>query len=439
MFVQLKKNFQGQTPGARIDVAEADAQTLIESGIAEAVQGDPLAPLLQKSMEGMLANLTKTLNDTIDAALKEFAKAQTKSRKNAVPAIFGDTGEGDPKKTFGQFLLAVRHKNVQLLEEMGSKFAEWDTGQKASSMSTQTGTTGGYLVPTEFYAKLMALVTEMSIVRPRATIIPMGARTTQVPALDVTTAPQAGDTAFLGGVVARWTEEATATNKTNPNLKQIDITNYELSGYTQVSNTLLADAAIGLEAFLFQVFARAIAWYEDYAFLRGDGVKKPLGVQSWPGFLKTNRNTPSHIKLADFGNVFGSLIPGGNPASVCWIVHPTVLTELVQMTGGQNVLFLLGQNIGGKITNMALGHEIEISEKVPALGTAGDLGLYDFSQYLIGDRQQVEIAFSDQVAFLSNESVWRFVSRVGGQPWLKDAVTLADTVTKLSPFAAVNT
>jgi HK97 family phage major capsid protein len=168
MFVQLKKPFQGQTPGARIDVAESDGKTLIDAGIAEAVQGDPLAPLLQKSMEGMLASLTDTLNQTIDAALKQFAAAQTKSRKNAVPAIFGDGGSGDTKKTFGQFLLAVRHKNAALLEEMGSRFCEWEGPTQKTAMSTQTGTTGGYLVPTEFYAKLMSLVTEMSVVRPIA-------------------------------------------------------------------------------------------------------------------------------------------------------------------------------------------------------------------------------------------------------------------------------
>src|SRR5207244_228147 len=100
-----------------------------------------------------------------------------------------------------------------------------------------------------------------SIVRRRATVIPMTARTVKVPVLDVTTPPSAGDSAMLGGVVARWTEEATSLNETEPNLKDVELTNYELSGYSKISNTLLADGAIGLEALLTQIFARAIAWY----------------------------------------------------------------------------------------------------------------------------------------------------------------------------------
>src|SRR3712207_9265777 len=64
----------------------------------------------------------------------------------------------------------------------------------------------------------------------------------------------------------------------------------------------------------------------------------------------------------------------------------------------------------------------------------GDVLLLDLQHYLLGDRQQIEIAFSEHVAFLNNQGVWRFVSRVDGQPWLRDKVTLADASTTLSPL-----
>ena len=102
MFVQLVKDFQGQKAGTRIDVTEADAKTLLDAGIAARVEGDQLAPLVQKSMEGMLAGITDTLTKSIDAVLKQFAEAHTKSNKNKVKAIFGEDGDGDPKKTFGR-------------------------------------------------------------------------------------------------------------------------------------------------------------------------------------------------------------------------------------------------------------------------------------------------------------------------------------------------
>ena len=64
-------------------------------------------------------------------------------------------------------------------------------------------------------------------------------------------------------VVGRRPDVNGTAGSAEPALKQIELVNYELSGYSKVSNTMLADSAIGLEAILYQLFGRAIAWYED--------------------------------------------------------------------------------------------------------------------------------------------------------------------------------
>ena len=444
MFVQLKKDFMGQKAGFRMDTDEGVAKSLIEQGVAEACATDPLAPIIAKSMEAMLGNLTKTLQETMDATLKEFATAASKSRKNAIPAIFGQGQTGDPKKTFGTFLIAVRNKDIKALEEMGSQFCEWENVvEQKTALSTQTGTQGGFLVPTEFHDKLITIAVEQEVVRKRATHIPMRHRTVQVPILDVITAPSSGDTAFLGGVVARWTEEASALNETEPTFKQLDLTNYELSGYSKISNTLLADSAIGLEKFLYTLFGRAIGWYEDYAFLRGNGVAKPYGILSWisanSASAAVSRSAASAFALADAGNMLGKLMPGWRQDSTCWVMHPTVLTRLIQMNAsgtGSDVIFI--DNARDKPRWVLMGLPIEVSEKLPALNTLGDVILADCQHYIIGDREKIEIAYSEHVAFLNNQGVWRFVSRVGGTPWMKQPPTLADASSTLSPFVGLS-
>jgi hypothetical protein len=45
-------------------------------------------------------------------------------------------------------------KDSKTLDEMGSKFCDWD---QKTAMATQTGTSGGFLVPTVFLAKLRAI------------------------------------------------------------------------------------------------------------------------------------------------------------------------------------------------------------------------------------------------------------------------------------------
>lgn len=433
MLLQLLKDHVGQKAGFQFDTDDVIGKSLVDGGFAKQIPDDTLAPTIAKSLESSLKSITENIQTTIDNTLKAFANELTKSRKNSIPAIFGKGGNGDPKHTFGNFLLAVRHKNAKALEEMGSQYMEFDdVSQKASTLTTQTGETGGYMVPEQFHNEIMRLVSEMSVVRrKRPLIINQTGRVTQIPVLDQTSVPSAGESAFLGGMVMNWTEEATTISQTNPKIKQDNLYNYELAGYVSASNTLSHDAK-GLESFLFRLFSDAISWYEDYAFLRGNGVGKPLGILTWAGVISVTRSAASAFALADYANMLSRWLPNFNAATSGWTCHPTVLAKLFTMADAEgSVLFI--DNAQEKPRMMLGGLPLEVTEKVPALNTAGDIFLNDFSKYVIGDPQQLAIAFSEHVNFLSNQGCWRAVSRVGGMPWLKDKITLADGTSTLSP------
>jgi hypothetical protein len=55
---------------------------------------------MAKAVEASIAALAKNINRVITAAVQQMALAQTRSRKNAVPEIFGSGGEGDPNKNY---------------------------------------------------------------------------------------------------------------------------------------------------------------------------------------------------------------------------------------------------------------------------------------------------------------------------------------------------
>jgi HK97 family phage major capsid protein len=80
------------------------------------------------------------------------------------------------------------------------------------------------------------------------------------------------------------------------------------------------------------------------------------------------------------------------------------------------------------------GFPVLVSEKLPALGTSGCVMLCDFSKYLLGTRQELQIDVSPHVNFLKNQMTWRVVWRGDGQPWLNNSITLADGTYKVSPF-----
>jgi len=152
MFVQLIKEFLGKKPGERIDVDKEHADTLIEKGLAAPVTDDPIGPAIAKGLESAFGKLNAALEKTVDEALKSFANAQTQAKKHAIPAIFGEGGEGDPSRTFGDYLLGVRRGDSKFLADKYKSYpSEIDT---KTAMATTSGTAGGYYRPPRISAAI---------------------------------------------------------------------------------------------------------------------------------------------------------------------------------------------------------------------------------------------------------------------------------------------
>jgi HK97 family phage major capsid protein len=447
MWIQLKQAYFGQQPGQRVDVEEAHAKTLIASGIAEAVAGNPLDDVINKQVTGLVEGMTRGLDQAIQDTLRRFREAQESARKLAVPAIFGDGGDGDPKKNFGDWLCCVgqvtfgkNHKHkaeaADRLEKVyGSMFQPW---QKAA-LAESSGVTGGYVVPPDFYQQLLQIAAEENTFRQRAFVQPMASATLQFPYLDITTVQSAGVSPFFGGVKASWTAEAQTRTETEPQFKMMELKAQELSGYSVSSNVLLQDAAFGLEKFLMVLFGKAVGWYEEYAYLQGNGVGKPLGVLNAGATIAVTHNTANHFYFPDVANMLANFLPASYTKGV-WYVSPTVVADLLQLKDGANrAMFLsIDQGVTKPPVWKLLNLPVIITEKLPALGTKGCVMLVDPSLYVIGDRMQLEIAASEHVNFLTNQMTWRFVQRVDGRPWMDSYVTLQDGTSTVSPFVVLN-
>jgi HK97 family phage major capsid protein len=317
---------------------------------------------------------------------------------------------------------------------------------RKAALAEGSGVTGGYVVPPQFSSQLLRLSLEQSVVRTRATVLPMSSRSLMIPYLDVTTAQSAGKTAFLGGIAATWQPESADIKETEPQFRQMELVAYDLVFHTVASNQLLADNAIVLDALLTQLFSEAIAWYTEYAFLRGTGAgdSMPLGVLNAPATIAVSRSSANTFKLADVANMISRLLVSSWDNAV-WIMHQSVLPQLIQMTDAGNRLVWINPapptaegGVANRLPVTLLGLPVYFSEKVPALGTKGDVMLCDFSKYVIGDRMDLQIDVSPHVKFLNNQMVWRVVARLDGRPWLNAPVTLADGSKTVSPFVVLN-
>src|SRR6202008_1736399 len=103
---------------------------------------------------------------------------------------------------------------------------------------------------------------------------------------------------------------------------------------------LRADAAVGLENFLMTLFPQAIAWFEEYAFLQGNGVGKPQGMLGAGAAITSGpnagaRTTANQVQFADIAWMWSKLLPASWGSAV-WPFSPSVVPQLLQLKDGAN-------------------------------------------------------------------------------------------------------
>jgi HK97 family phage major capsid protein len=421
MLVKLLKPtdlLRNVNPGTWLDVSDAEAADLVRLGLAHTADG----------------LLDRALLDTV-----------SRFRHGPDPAAA-------EQRSFADFLRAVVRNDAYYLEKhYGSRRYPSQDHDPAAAPSTKaalaesSGSTGGYTVPIDFARDILARAGERSFLRPCATVVPVAAREVLLPLLDVTTAQSAGVSPFLGGVQMRWTPEAQTRTETEPQFKGLSLTPYELSGYATVSRPLLDDGLGGaLNAYLTAVFGEAIAWFEEYAFLQGSGVGQPQGILGAPASLTVSRAQANKIQYADVTGLLAKLPPSSYDSAV-WAHSPSAVPQLLQLSDGSNRAVYL-QAGGAPETPRRrwslLGLPAYCTEKLPALGTKGDLMLIDPRYYVIGDRGPapggaLEVLASEHPSFLKNQVVIRIIKRCDGQPWVEKAITLQDAATQVSPFVVL--
>jgi HK97 family phage major capsid protein len=64
----------------------------------------------------------------------------------------------------------------------------------------------------------------------------------------------------------------------------------------------------------------------------------------------------------------------------------------------------------------------------------GDIAFVDLTYYLVGDRQQMTAASSTDWKFGNDQTAYRIIQRVDGQPWIKNPITPKNGGNALSPF-----
>jgi len=384
-----------------------------------------------KAATGSLSEAVAQLRESKDRQLAELPSAESLMKQMApeIKQLIDEGIEARAPRPAVDDAIKVQHSFGDLCKGIydhatkEQPYPEW-----MSKDQTTTTTAGGYLVPDGFRAEILEIPMEQGVVRPRATVIPMGADTMNIPAWNQETHAST----FYGGVLAYWTGEGSAITPSAAAFLNVALSVNELAALNYVTDKLMKASPIAVGQYLARAFGNAIRFQEDEKFFTGNGSGCPTGFIGSACEIADARASGGDITTADVISMFSQQL-GSNAV---WVANKTTIPKLFNLDDGEDPNIWCPSAVPG-IPGTLLGCPVIFTEHCSGLGTKGDLALCDFGYYLIGDLGTLQIDYSEHYRFANVEGAMRLVEYVDGKPWMASTYT-PHKGSALSPFVVLN-
>lgn len=296
----------------------------------------------------------------------------------------------------------------------------------ATGLSEGIGADGGFLLQPEYSAELLRVAFDTGKLASRCRRMTLGGRANsiKIPGVDETSRASTR----WGGILGYWADEAAEKTASKPKFRRIELNLNKLIGLCYATDELLEDVG-ALETYVRQGFAEEFGFQMDDAIINGTGAGRPLGIMNAGCMVSVGKETGQAAATIVFENIakMWSRLFANSQDNAVWLINQNVWPELFNLylavgTGGSAV-FLPPGGLSQSQYSTLMGRPIIPIEQCQTLGTSGDIILADFNGYILADKGAMASDMSIHVRFIYDESVFRFVYRVDGQPILASAVT----------------
>lgn len=337
---------------------------------------------------------------------------------------------------FGEFCSAVR-KGVTNPGNMDQRLIQ---NAAASTYGSEgAGADGGFAVPPEWRAEIMAAVEGEDSLMARCDQQTVSGNSITFP-VDETTAWQT-----TGGILTYWDTEAAAMTQSKPSLKDLTLKLNRLSCLVPVTEELLEDAP-AMAGYVTRKAGEKLAFKVNDAIINGTGAGQPLGIMNAPCKVQVSKIGSQVADTIHAKNIvtMWSRLPAASQRNAVWLVNQDCLPQIYQLgfavtdgtttNVGAGALYMGPGQMQNAPSGSLLGRPIVVTEACAAIGDVGDIILADMSKYLLAKKGAMKADTSIHLWFDQNITAFRFVMRMNGQPWLSAAIARKNGSNTLSHF-----
>jgi len=373
-------------------------------------------------------------------------RAETEVTRSGRPPTRPEVGDdanptyGQPTRfrSFGEQMQAVMRAAIRP-NDIDNRLLE---SRAVQGMSEGVPSDGGFLVQTDFSTELLKRAYETGQVASRCRRIGISGNANGIKINGIDETSRA-DGSRWGGVRAYWIAEAGDKSNATPSFRQIELNLKKLTGLAYATDELLGDAG-ALESVLMTAFSEEFGFKMDDAIINGDGSGKPLGILASPALVTVAKETGQPAATLQPENLvkMWSRCWSRSRLNAVWFINqdiePQLFTLGIAVGTGGGTIYMPPGGLSSQPYGTLFGRPVIAIEQCQTLGTKGDIYLADMSQYILADKGGIQSASSIHVRFVNDESVFRFVYRVDGQPIWHSALTpFTGTANTLSPFVTL--
>ena len=239
-----------------------------------------------------------------------------------------------------------------------------------------------------------------------------------------------------------WTEAVGALNELSLSFNQIEVDGYKVGGYIAIANSILEDSDINLATEIMDALGQAIGFAVDKAILFGTGTKMPIGIAT--RLAQTSEPSNWGANAPTWTDLHSTNILKLNPAS--YATNELFFAALMLYASVAKANYSNGQKwwamnsktwytlLSKTVTFNAAGALVAAQQQtMPIIG--GDVVILEFisdydiiggygSLYLLVERAGVQLAESEHVFFLQEQTVYKGTARYDGKPVFGEAFVM---------------